>query len=237
MTDPTTDGAINQPEAGQEPATPAADERNAAEDENKGKLIASLQEKAARVNAAEAKAAELQTRLEALERAQSPAARGPGLDPRAERLAEVKKWADTGADPAASLILDLVSELDMTQREIANLRAIDKIPDPVKQKKVEDHFRNNRHRLGDVKGALAEVEAEELADKQAEIDRLNAALRQAQQPPGTAPPTHHREVPASAIRAREVTAEEYEESRKGLSSLDLLKMEEAVDRGEIHVRR
>lgn len=236
------DGGVVDP-AAVEP-DPTADEatRNAETEANKGKLIASLQEKAARVNAAEARAAAAEAEAERLRRAQSPAAHSNGTDPRQTRAEKVKAWAegrgvaDESGDVVAQDVLDLREELRMTQQEMANMRAIDGIKDDEKRTKVQEHFNANRHRLGDPKAALAEVEAAEAVTLREENERLAKALREAQQPPGVAPPTHHQAVPASTLRARTMSEIEYKDSRRGLSTFDLLKVEEQLDKGEIKLK-
>jgi hypothetical protein len=222
--------------------------RNAEAAENQGKLIASLQEKAARVNAAEAEAKAAREELERMRQALSPAAPITAADPRADRIAKARQWAEGTAqpgaqpDPVAGLVLDVLDELKMTQQEVANLRAIDKIGDAALADKVQKHFNENRHRLGDVKAARAEVEAEllrkQIEEEKAERERLAEALRIAQAPTGTAPPTHHREVGAPTLKAQTFdTLEDFEEAMKGKPTLERLAMQEAVEKGTIKIKR
>jgi len=184
--------------------TQEQDGRNAEADANIVKLNKELQEKAGRVNQAEAESKALRVQVEALTRAQSPAA--PGADPRAERLAMVKKFADgsigEGPDPVAAEVMELREALAMTVQELSNVRELDRIADEGKRDKITQHFNHNRHRLGDVKAARAEIEAEERAQaldaQQAEIDRLKKALEaQSKRPGADVIQTHAREVTAA----------------------------------------
>jgi hypothetical protein len=204
MTDPNTDGAQPDAEAGQEPATPATEpERNAEEDENRGKLIASLQEKASRVNTAEAEAKFYKTQLDAMTRAQSPAARGG--DPRAERAKLVRDFAEgrvgDAPDPVAADYLDFKSEVVMTFQEMLNKNELERITDEDKRRRVTETFNNNRTRFGDVDAAKRYVEAEEFAkanaEKDEEIARLRKVLEAGKRPGPDVVQTHTREVPAA----------------------------------------
>jgi hypothetical protein len=245
MTDPNANVDPNaDPAAADAGATADSAERNAAEEENKGKLIASLQEKANRVNVAEAEAKTLRDMVAALTRsAQTPAAPS-NAGSRDEALwAQAEAWANgtadptKGVDPAAWVAMKALNEARMTQEETAHMMALNRIKDDDLREATEKHFRANRNRLGDVKAALAEVKAEKAGEQEAEIARLNEALRKAQQPAGQTPPTLHREVPASKMTPRTLTEDEYEEARRGKSSFELLKMEEEVDAGTLKVRR
>lgn len=214
--------------------------RNAEAAENQGKLIAALQEKAARTNAAEAEAKAAREELERIKRAQSPAAPANASDPRAERIAKARAWADGTAqpgaerDPVAGLVLDVLDELKMTQQEVANLHALGKISDVDLADKVTKHFNENRHRLGDVKAARAEVEGDimrkQLEEEKAERERLTEALRVAQAPHAGAPPTHHREVAAAELTKPLTfdTLADFEEYQKGLPTLARMKLQEQI---------
>lgn len=216
----TDDGGQNAAEeVASDGGTPPDDARNAAEDD-KGKLIAALQEKASRVNdaeanakLAEAKAIALQAQLDALTRSQSPAANGS--DPRAERQAALQKFANgmmldaegrpMAADPVAQEVLELREQLGMAVQEIANLREIDRIKDEDEQKEVLAHFNANRNRLGDVKAARAEVREKklevQLSRERQEAETLRASLAKFTRAPDPnvvkAVPTHVREVSAA----------------------------------------
>lgn len=201
-----------------EGGTQAEETRNAETDENRGKLLGQLQEKAARVNKAEAEAQTLRAERDALLRAQSPAARA--ADPVAERRAMVKRLADGtasadyGPDFVAQELLETQQRLDMALNEIANMRELDRISDSAEQQEVMEHFNNNRHRLADVKGARAEVMEKKLAARdeanRLEIEKLKRALEatsKRQNPDVVA--THHREVTAAEQQARTMTRAEW----------------------------
>jgi len=244
MAEPTDDALKVEAEAGQQPATPPTDEQNAKAEENQGRLIASLQEKAARVNAAEREAAEAKAEVERLRRAQSPAAPSPGVDPRQYRVREALAWAQgqkivdgvqQGPDPVAGLAIDLATDNEMLKQQLAERDALDDIEDKALRREVKKHLNDNRNRLGDVDAALAEVQVRKLSEVQEENVRLAAALRTAQQPTGAAPPTLHREVPAQTLKARTMTQDEYTEARRGLSSIELANLEGEVGK-TVHIR-
>lgn len=205
--------------------TPDEPTRNAETDENREKLLQTLQDKAARVNAAEAEAKALRARLDAIERAQSPAVRGS--DPRAERLDTVRRFADgsigEGPDPVAAEVLALREELSMTVNEIANLRELDRVSDESKRNKIKDHFNANRHRLGDVKAAKAEIEREELQSaleqQRIETEKLRKALEATskRQNPDRLQ-THAREVTAAEHQARKMSSADWKSRQDQLSA-------------------
>src|SRR6185369_11366121 len=208
MTDPTqTTGTPEQDggDAAEVPTagTPVADDRNADHGINREEALV-WKSKAERLNAAEAEAKAYKAQLDALTRSQSPAANGS--DPRAERLATVKRFAEgtigEGPDPVAAEVLELREALAMTVAELTNVRELDRVADEDKRSRIAKHFNDNRHRLGDVKAARAEIEAEERAAKgaeqEAEIERLKKALEaQAKRPGSDVVQTHTREVSAA----------------------------------------
>lgn len=203
--------------------TPDAGAGNAETDANREKLLQTLQEKAARVNAAEAKAQELQARMDAIERAQSPAARGG--DPRAERLATVRRFADgsigEGPDPVAAEVLALREDLASALNEVSNLRELDQVSDTAKRQKIAKHFNENRHRLGDVRAARAEIEREELSEQltkeREQTEKLKRALEASAKRSGPdVVKTHALEVTATEHQAREMTRAEFQSRQKQL---------------------
>ncbi len=211
--------------------TPAAEApRNAEADDNQKKLLQSLQEKAARVNDAERRAASAEAEIDRLRRAaQSPAAPAPGVDPRQQRLRETVAWAqgqrdpEGKQDPVAGVVVDLATDLEIERMRRAESEALSEIEDKAMRKKIKEHLEANRHRLGDVDAARAEIEAQSVEEMRAENERLNAALRAAQAPTGSAPPTHHQPVPASTLKARQMTPDEWEQHLKGKSTFERLR--------------
>ncbi len=200
--------------------TPAADDRNAV-DANIAKLNLEWKAKAERTNAAEAELKAIRARE--AERAQSPAARG--ADPRAERLRTVAGFANgtigEGPDPVAAEVLALREELSMALNEVANLRELDRVTDDTKRDKIKDHFNANRHRLGDVKAARAELERDDIAveleaAKERE-DKLRKALEATskRQNPDVVQ-THAREVTAAEHQARKMTNADWSARQKQL---------------------
>lgn len=226
---------------------PTADEaaRNAEAEANKGKLIASLQEKAARVNEAERRAAAAEAEAERLRKAQTPAAPSPNLDPRQQRLRETFAWAqgqkdaEGRPDPVAGAVIDLATENELMRQQLAEKAELDEIEDPAIRKQVRAHLNENR-KLGreiDVQSAVDAIKAQEAESLRAENERLQAALKAAQAPSGVTPPTHHATVPASTLKARTLTEDEYEEELKGLPVLERMKKHEEVEQGLIRIRR
>lgn len=220
--------------------------RNAAANDNQGKLIQTLQDKAARVNKAEAEAQTLRAERDALLRAQSPAA--GTADPEAERRATVKRLAEGtmnpewGPDAVAQQLLATEQKLDMALNEIMNMRELDTISDAGKRKQVLDHFNNNRHRLADIRGAKAEIESEQLAEQvkaQAEEnDKLRKALEatsKRQNPDAIS--THRQEVSAPALKAREMTQAEWEDEQAQLSVYDRMQRQKDLVNGRIALKR
>lgn len=223
------DGGAVEPDAVAGDPTQDDAARNADAEANRGRLIASLQEKAARVNAAEARAAALEAQIVALTRpAQSPAAQGNGDDPRQERIAQARDWADGRMDkdgkkdPVAGLVLDVLDELRMTQDEVKNLRKLDRITDEAKRERVQKHFEANTHRLGDIDAAKAEIDAKELAElnraQQEQIDKLTKAMAQsaAARGPNVAR-TVDKEVTAGEFKERTMTGAEWTERQAELN--------------------
>jgi len=230
VTNPPTDDAAKEADGTQDDGA-----QNAEADANREKLLQTLQEKASRVNAAEARSKQLEAQVEALTRVQSPAA--PGADPRAERLATVRRFADgsigEGPDPVAAEVLELREALNLTVQELANVRELDRIKDDDKRTKITKHFNDNRHRLGDVKAARAEIESEELAmqvkEQQAENDKLRKALEASSKRPGSdVVQTHAREVSA---------AEHHEKMTQAQWNDRQAQLERQADAGDLEASR
>lgn len=217
--------------AGGTPEDAAA--RNAVEAEsNRNKLLATLEQTVA---AERAERTRLAAENEALKRTQSPAANGERGDPKAEKFAKIKAFAtgtarpDLEADVTSEMLLEAFGEIDklntaleMTQQEVGNLRQIDRLPED-KRKRVEDHFKNNRHRLGDVGAAEAEIDAADLravnAAQKAELEKLQEALRNGKTANPNAPPMLGNDVPALKLKARTMTLAQFNAEIKDLPTL------------------
>ncbi len=226
-----TDDAARTPDGGSDAGTQDEAARNAEAEANKGKLIASLQEKAARLKDAEARALAAEAQVAALTRpASSPAASGNGGDEREQRIAEAREWAEGrrdpkgNKDPVAGVVLDVLDELRMTQAELQNLRKLDRITDETKRDKVQKHFDANRHRLGDIDAAQAEIERVELADtlkaRDAELEKLRKefALSASKRDPNVIA-TVDREVTAAEHKEREMTGAEWNDRQAELTRM------------------
>ena len=235
------DGNVSPPDGGNEQladGTPEGDGRNAGTDGNIAQLNKQLQEKASRVNAAEAAAARAQaerdaykSHLEALTRSQSPAANGGDADAQERALVEGLArgaYGDVGPDPVAARVLRaekrselLEQKLEMALNEVANLRELDRVQDDAKRDKIKEHFNANRHRLGDVAAARAEIDAKELTEQLAQEREASDKLRKAleatsrKQNPDVVR-THATEVSAAETQAREMTRAEWESEQARL---------------------
>ena len=194
--------------------------------------------KAERTNAAEREAAEAKAEVERLRRAQSPAAHSPGVDPRQQQLREAYAWAQGKdgqlPDPVAAVSIDNAIRNEMLQNRLAERDALDEIDDPVLRKAVKKQLDADNQRLGgtaDVKAALAEIRAAKLEEVEAENARLNEALRSAQAPSGTAPPTHSREVSASTLKARTMSEEQNQQELLKMTPLQRMARAEEVEKG------
>ena len=225
---PTDDGQA-KPDggAGNGDGTQSAEAaRNAEAEANRNKLLAELEQKAARVNAAEAEAARLKAENEALKRPPSPAAGSAGDDPRAARLERVRAYAEGTADPnlgkdeVAGAVLDLMQELEMTQRELGNLHRLGKIND----EEVEQEFQKNRNLYGTPEVARQVVEGRRAAEREKkaneEAERLRAALAASQ---NRLDPNHVRthaptEITAVELKSR-MTDAEWKERQRALAEV------------------
>ncbi len=144
-------------------------------------------------------------------------------------------------DATSLLVIQQGIELAQAEQRAAEREALADIDDRATREAVKKHLANERKagRDIDVQGAQAEVEAANADKYKAEIADLNERLRAAEEqtkPNGTAPPTHHRDTPASTVKTKPMTAGEYEDAKRGLSTFERLKLEEQVDRGEIRIR-
>lgn len=188
--------------------TPEGQARDA-QDENIGKLNMEWKDKAANWNKIEtlmnaygvSSIDELNERL-----ARSPAAQDESVQdgPIAsdDEISEAKGWAKKG-DATSRLTLKALEKIEKLEAEnqrlvrgIEDAFTVRDIPDAAKRKRVVDHFTKNRHRLGDIRAAQAEVE---VADNRAEIERLQAELARHRKSGVTpnAPATHVPDSPPS----------------------------------------
>lgn len=116
------------------------------------------------------------------------------------------KVADAAGDWAAGAILKQDRALKRERatrmqlvRDLVDDSDLKRIPDAAKQKKVLDHLQVNRHRLGDVRAAQSEVDAEELGAENKRLREQVAALDRKRDPAvDTAPDTHGRGAPREA---------------------------------------
>lgn len=196
--------------------TPEGQARNAQDEDNRGKLIGQLQEKAGKYNQIEGlmKAYGVSTIEELNERlSRSPAVADepePQVDiPGEDEIAEVRKWAAKG-DATSKLTLKLYEnnrKLEAANerlvRGIENAFTARDITDEAKRKRVVEHFQRNRGRLGDIRAAEAEVDAADLkAENQRLKDQIAAHNRNKVNP--NAPSTHVADTPPAKTTTTKV---------------------------------
>ncbi len=146
-------------------------------------------------------------------------------------------------DPEAARILQaVIAAQDLSRREFESKlqQALDRTEIPNDERdEVERHFKANRHRLGDLKAARAEIRAAKL---EAEVERL----RQESKSRGAPPPdpdvvrTLERSVPASeAKQRRKMTGDQFEAEAARLESsgdvVGAMKLRGQYNRGEIEI--
>jgi hypothetical protein len=148
--------------------------------------------------------------------AQSPAA--PSHEPPdddddpddAERRA-VGEFAAKG-DPVARYAQKLEQRLDRLTKGVGDALTARDIPDAVERKAAVAHYQKNRHRLGDLSAALAELRAPKLATENA---RLTAELARLQNKPGdpdvaNAPRTGGQETTTPTTTKRKMTGAQFD---------------------------
>ena len=209
---PTQDGgdaAEHAPTTG----TPAAEGRDAGSQTATEEQVLAWKAKAEEAN----KVPGLMARIDELEerQAQSPAAPGDEPDDDDDEVDwdQVRYHASRGDATAKAQLkqqkenAELRAELREMQEGIRLLRQLDAIPDKDEQKEVTKHFKQNRHRLGDINAARAEIREKKL---EVENDELRKQLAAAAKKPPSGPTTGEREVPASAMKPTEMTRADWD---------------------------
>lgn len=227
--------------------TPPGDGPNAGEDSaNLAALVKTQQESVAKAKEAAAQAerrvVEVTAENARLKAAQSPAAPTERVDPKQKAFRETAEWArgkdGLGPDPVAASTLYVAERLDIVEQALVEKEHLLDIEDKDLRRKTLEHLNANRSRLGDVKAALAEVRMEGLENVEAENKKLSEALREARAPDGKAPPTHHRDSPASQSKPTVYDSlDEFEDAMKGKSTFERLAMQEQVDKGLVKFKR
>lgn len=146
--------------------------------------------------------------------AQSPAAPDTPRTETDEYGAALQATRDFAAkgDPVAKLTLQVLERNEQLERGIGDAFTARDIADPAERALAVAHLNKNRHRLGDLPAALAEVRAarlgKELAAAQKELERM----RKAPDPDVVgAPKTGGREGPAQTTSARKgVTSAQFD---------------------------
>lgn len=241
MTDETTgtpaqDGgdAAGTPTTG----TPDADGRDATSGEPDYKaMYLSAKEKVERANTMEAELKELRARSEP-----PPAAHDDDDDEADESVPsvdwkKVQAYADAGDEVARAQIANRKLQLELA-RNVRDSFHLRDISDTSERQEVLKHYHRNRHRLGDVKAAEAEVRKMKLETENADLRKqLEAAKKQ---PPTDVVRTHSREVSASEAKSRpKMTYAQFDQQKAALESQGKLSEARALamklERDEIEI--
>lgn len=188
-TEPQDDGTSL--ESAESPGTPEGDNRNAESqdgDKDWKALAISLQEKAAKVNELERKLAELEG-----DSPQPPVVESPEVQAKTDQIDTLLEKAEAfkrQGDPVAALALETRAELLSTQRDLILQRQLDRIPQE-RQDQVLKHFNKNRHRIGDINAADAELRTPSLEREVAELRQKLAKLEKGPDPEVLKAPTTH----------------------------------------------
>lgn len=219
MTEPQDD-AQNTEAAADAGATAGDDAQNASVEENKGKLIQSLQNTVAE---SRRERDEARAELERVRKAQSPAAPNPHADSATKQFREAVAWAsgergDGHPDEIAAVTVRNATDNAILAERLAERDALDEIEDGDTRKAVKKELealkREGLGGAGAVDLALKAVKAAQVDELQAENERLRNAFKNAQATPGAAPQTHSREMPASQLKPQVMTAQEAEDHLK-----------------------
>ena len=160
-----------------------------------------------------AKVAELEA-----QRPQPPDVEPDENDDLSADLSQAAQFA--GTDPVARLatkqakiIQKLERRIEEGERDSILVRQLDRMKLPeAKEKKVLEHFIQNKTRLGDMKAARAEVEQEELTARVEQLERENALLKRKPSEDDVtpnAPPTHGQST-GTRERKTEWTEEQFD---------------------------
>jgi len=147
---------------------------------------------------------------------------------------------------AARLISAVIDNVALTRQQMAAelQRVVDRAQIPAdKVKRVEEHFSRNRNRLGDLKAAQAEIDADDL---RSENQRLREEINRGKPASDLARPdsdvvrTLTREVPASdAKQRRKMTGDQFEAEAARLEAagdvIGAMKLRGAYNRGDIEI--
>lgn len=163
---------------------------------------------------------------------------------------EDKYWQETEdfarrGDPVAKAAIHAREENKQLRRTIADTFTLRDITDKDEQQEVYKHYQRNRHRLGDVGAARAEVRERKLADKvatlQKELDASKAATQKRVQTSDVVR-THSREVPAKeANERRKMTFDQFDAEVARLKKAGqwnaAMQLQQELNRDEIDIDR
>jgi hypothetical protein len=128
---------------------------------------------------------------------------------------KVQDYARRGDEVAKAQLANRAMYLELA-RDVRDSFGLRDIEDKAERKEVLAHFAKNRHRLGDVQAAAAEIRARKL---DTEVARLRQELEAVtKQPPRDVVKTHAREVTSSEAKARKMTYEQYDAQIAALES-------------------
>jgi hypothetical protein len=162
-----------------------------------------------------------------------PVAESPDVQAKTDQIEDVLSKAEAfrkQGDPVAAIALETRAELLATQRDLILERQLNRIPQD-SQDAVVKHFNKNRHRLGDINAAYAEINAPRYQKENEELRKEIEVLKRGPDPEvQKAPPTHGREISARERKFKEMTEDEIQaeaarlERDKGYSArVDFLK--------------
>lgn len=157
--------------------------------------------------------------------AQSPAAPAPtSPEPVAddEELQATIDHAKRG-DPVAKLALRLLERQEQLTRGVGDAFSVREIEDVKLRRQAVAHYEKNRHRLGDVNAALAEIEAPRL---RAELRKATEELERLKKPPDpdvtSAPPQPGREITSMQTQSvKKMRESDFDAEQARLKSLGL----------------
>jgi hypothetical protein len=237
MTDTRENEPVNEGDlSGQTTESPADD----AVDSPAGESGVNWQKKYLAAKGAEEEANRLRRENQELrERTQSsPAIADAGPTVQSQREQQIIEAANNGELWAQTLLEErerIRAEQTIMARDSVTLYKLNLIPDPALREEIRTEFATNRPRYQDIEQAKTTVESRK---KDAEIQRLQAALRKAEgsKPPPDTVRTVTKEVFASGTTAKEMTRAQWLERQESLSDEDRMREQRLRINGKIVVK-
>lgn len=223
--------------------TPQGDDRNADAD-GRWKEALEWKSKAERLNAMERELAEERALRAELEARQT---RQPGRDDGDEDEDDrgVREWASKN-DVVARKVLKLEKKFEERERALISefgtaLEAIDSISDREERKAALQHLQKNRHRLGDLQAAVAEVQGNKMREELERLRKENERLARKPEPMNdSAPSTIARSEPqVGKAKPTQMTEAAYDKRCEELAAAkqyrELAKLQSDFAMGRIEV--